>query len=233
VAKDPEGVSEVVNDTDGQLTNFWLCLACPYTFPLLCRQLQNIPFAEGVWKLAQERLAKGCDDPSKLCGGCAAAFFVCCRLSLAGRMNAFAPLSKTRTRRGMNEQASALIRATDGLPEVHQRLRRVVILNRDALEVIRQQDGPQTLFYLDPPYLHATRAAPDVFAHEMDGAAHRQLLETVTDHSLAGKVLLSGYDNALYRQYLGGWNRHDFAISNHAAGGKAKRRMKESVWCNF
>jgi DNA adenine methylase len=33
-----------------------------------------------------------------------------------------------------------------------------VILNQPAIEVIRQQDGEATLFYLDPPYLHETRA---------------------------------------------------------------------------
>jgi len=60
----------------------------------------------------------------------------------------------------MNEQASAWLRAVDGLPDVHQRLQRVVILNDDAVIVIRQQDGPHTLYYLDPPYLHETRATP-------------------------------------------------------------------------
>ena len=38
------------------------------------------------------------------------------------------------------------------MPAVHARLKRVVVLNRDALDVIRTQDGPGTLFYLDPPY---------------------------------------------------------------------------------
>ncbi len=87
-------------------------------------------------------------------------FFITCRQSLAGRMEDFAPLSRTRTRRRMNEQCSAWLTAVEGLIEVHGRLKRVVILNRPALEVIRQEDGPQTLFYLDPPYLHQTRAAP-------------------------------------------------------------------------
>ena len=35
-----------------------------------------------------------------------------------------------------------------GLAAVHARLRRVAVLSRDALEVIRSQDGPDTLFYL-------------------------------------------------------------------------------------
>jgi len=86
----------------------------------------------------------------------AVSFFVECRMSLAGRGDQFAPLSRTRTRRGMNEQASAWLSAVDGLRAVHRRLRRVVVLNRPAIEVIQGQDGPDTLFYLDPP---AARAA--------------------------------------------------------------------------
>jgi DNA adenine methylase len=76
-------------------------------------------------------------------------------------MDGFATLSRTRTRRGMNEQASAWITAVDGLAAVHARLRRVAVLNRDALHVIRQHDGPDTLFYCDPPYLPRTRTAPE------------------------------------------------------------------------
>ena len=74
----------------------------------------------------------------------------------------------------MNEQASAWLNAVDGLASVHARLKRVVILCRDALEVIRRQDGPKTLFYLDPPHLHSTRASTGNYAHEMDEADLRQ-----------------------------------------------------------
>jgi hypothetical protein len=38
----------------------------------------------------------------------------------------------------MNEQASVWLTAANGLPAIHDRLNRVVNLNRDALDVIRQ-----------------------------------------------------------------------------------------------
>lgn len=59
----------------------------------------------------------------------------------------------------MNKQASAWLSAVEGLPAVHDRLKRVVILDRPAIEVIRTQDGEKTLFYLGPPYLHETMAS--------------------------------------------------------------------------
>lgn len=231
LAKDPEGVSEVVNDIDGRLTNFWRCLSCEASFERLLRFCEATPFCEAAWVYAAARLDVPCAAPATNCVACALAFFVCCRQSLAGRQKSFAPLSRRRVRRGMNEQASAWLTALEGLPEVHARLRRVVILNRDALDVVAQQDGEDTLFYLDPPYLDETRTAPQVYAHEMTGSQHFDLLLQVK--GCKGKVMLSGYRSKLYDDALASWNRHDFDLPNNAAGGDEKRRMTESLWCNF
>ena len=98
--------------------------------------------------------------------------------------------------------------------------------------MIRQHDGPATLFYLDPPYLHETRAAKDVYGrHEMSEADHRELLDTLL--KCLGKVMLSGYPSALYDRALAGWTRHTFDLPNNAAGGKTKGRETEVLWCNF
>jgi DNA adenine methylase len=153
LAKSSIGVSEVANDLNGALTNFWRVLQSPKDF----EQFARIPFSEVEWRDANiEMEATGEVDR-------AVDFFIVARQSLAGRLDTFAPLSRTRTRRQMNEQASAWLGAVDGLPAVHARLRRVVVLNRPALEVIESQDGPHTLFYCDPPYLRATRTAPDAY----------------------------------------------------------------------
>jgi DNA adenine methylase len=131
----------------------------------------------------------------------------------------------------MNEQASAWINAVDGLASVHARLRRVAILNRDALDVIRQQDGPETLFYLDPPYLSETRAAENVYTQEMGPQQHAELLGAVRE--CRGKVMLSGYPSDMYDGRLRDWARHTFVLPNQASGGKSKRLMTEVLWCNF
>lgn len=224
LAKDPNGVSEVANDLDGRLSNFWRILQDEALFNRFQRTLEAVPFSEYEWRTTEER--EGAEPVDS-----AVAFFIHCRQSLAGRMDCFAPLSRTRTRRGMNEQASAWINAVDGLASVHARLRRVAILNRDALAVIRQQDEPETLFYLDPPYLGETRAAENVYAQEMGPRQHSELLGIVS--KCQGKVMLSGYPSDLYDGRLREWKRHTFALPNQAAGGKQKRRMTEVLWCNF
>lgn len=224
-AKDPEGVSEVVNDVHAGLINFWRVLQDPQTFDHLRRRLEVTPFAEVEFEEAVARLS----DPDPVVR--AAAFFVRCRQSLAGRMDAFTGVTATRTRRGMNNETSGWLSAVDGLPAVHERLRRVLILNRPALDVIRQQDGHGTLFYLDPPYLPETRAAADMYAHEMTRADHEELLDLVV--GLKGKVLISGYPSGLYEERLvrrAGWVPHTSRQANHAASGDSKRVMEEVVW---
>lgn len=230
LAKDQEGVSEVVNDRHAALINFWTVLADADSFAGFERRIQATPFSQWHWLGAAD--GKTPELPCDVEAACD--FFVRCRQSLAGRGQGFAPLSRNRVRRGMNEQASAWLNAVEGLREVHERLRRVVILGPcDALEVIRREDGPKTLFYLDPPYLHETRATTGEYQHEMSAAEHDQLLFALT--SLQGKFLLSGYRSQLYENYASAqnWKRQDFELPNNAAGGASKRRMTECVWCNF
>ncbi|QWK23190.1 DNA adenine methylase [Thermus antranikianii] len=81
-----------------------------------------------------------------------------------------------------------------------QRLRRVQFEHRDAFAVMKEYDAPESLFYLDPPYLASTRAQPGA-QYEVDTATeawHRELLETVL--SLRGMVVLSGYPSPSTRR---------------------------------
>lgn len=218
-----EGVSEVVNDTDGRLTNFYCILQREDAFAEFVRLVEAVPFSEAEWNTAEAYEAY---HDYGVFG--AAMFFIYVRQSMAGRMKDFATLSRRRTRRGMNEQVAAWLSAVDGLLDVHYRLRRVAILNRPALDVIRQQDGPETLFYCDPPYVHATRSSTGEYACEMGDVDHMALAAEL--HECHGSVMLSGYRCDLYDTLYGDWVRHDFELPNNAAGGRTKRRMTECVW---
>src|SRR3989440_11889113 len=50
LAKDPDGVSEVVNDIDAGLTNFWRVLQDEETFTAFRRRLEAVPFSEAEWR---------------------------------------------------------------------------------------------------------------------------------------------------------------------------------------
>ncbi len=232
LANDPEGISEVVNDKNAELSNFWCALQLPEAFAEFQRRTSVIPFSQMEFEGAAIDPPLVWDKSGGMCG-LAVNFFVRCRQSLAGRMGTFAPRTRNRTRRGMNEQVSAWLNAVEGLPAVHERLKRVLILNDDALTVIRKEDGPRTLFYLDPPYLHETRATTGEYEHEMTDVGHASLLEMLG--SVKGRFLLSGYHSAMYDDAarMFGWRCHEMKISNHAAGGKTKRVMTECVWTNY
>lgn len=228
LANDPEGISEVINDLNGELTNFWRVLQSEDTFQDFHRCVEAMPFSE---KEFNDSEAEGLKYRNV---GAAINFFIRCRQSLSGRMNGFASITRNRVRRGMNEQVAAWLGDIEGLPDVHARLKRVLILNHDALRVIRQQDGPRTLFYCDPPYLHETRVSKSEYGEfEMTEADHVLLLEVLS--GIQGYFLLSGYRSELYDEYANrnGWTRTEFEIANHAAGGKEKRRMVECLWRNY
>lgn len=222
-----QGVSEAVNDLNRELTNFWRVLQDESSFALFRREIEAVPFSQVEWEEAEWRQHPVSDPDVEA----AVAFFIRCRQSRAGGFRDFAALSRNRTRRKMNEQASAWLNCIEGLPAVSARLRRVVILNEPALDVIRREDGEKTLFYLDPPYLHETRSASDVYEYEMTEEDHRDLLTVIKQ--CQGKVMLSGYSNPLYGDELAGWRRRDFEIDNKASGGKTKRLMTEALWTNF
>jgi DNA adenine methylase len=222
-----DGVSEVVNDIDGDLMNFYAVLKDPESFDRLRHLLGLTLHSEAEWQAASQLLSGGAGDPVERAAG----LFVTCRQSLSGRKDTFAPTVRTRLRGGRNDGVNGWWNAVDGLRAAHERLRDVKVLCRPAVEVIRSEDTPATLFYLDPPYLHETRTAREVYEHEMTEADHRRLLGALL--AVKGKVILSGYPSALYGSTLAGWTRRELDLPNNAAGGRAKRRMTEVLWCNF
>lgn len=232
---DPTGRSEVVNDLDGALTNFWSVLRHEALFPEFLRACQATPFSEIFWQQAAELCEQVAADPTLSVNptyslGWAYYFFIYCRQSRGGQFTSFATLSRTRTRGNMNEQASAWWNCVDGLAEVHDRLARVVILNDDALKVIAQQDGKDTFYYLDPPYLHSERVAGG-YSHEMSEQQHVDLLNTLL--RISGKCMLSGYPSELYDKLLRGWRRIVIETPNHASAAAFKERKSESIWMNY
>lgn len=233
LAKEPEGVSEVANDIYKDLMNFWRVLQGGESFASFHRLCEATPFSEAEWQGAELEFLEWPEPCEEATWAEVRAwrFFVLCRQSLAGRMRSFTGVTRTRTRRGMNNEVSAWLTAVEGLSAVHERLKRVLILNRDAIDVISGQDGKDTLFYADPPYLHETRATTADYDHEMTFEQHERLLESLL--VVEGKVMLSGYRSSLYDERLASWRRHDFDMANHAAGGDTKRRMTECLWCNF
>jgi DNA adenine methylase len=223
-AHDPNGKSEAVNDLNGGLTNFWRVLA--QTPDRLIRALWGTPLSQSEFLEA----LKCNHDPDAVKR--ATAFFIRYRQSRQGLGKDYCTPT-TRTRRGMNENVSAWLSAVDGLPEAHERLRRVEVRNMDAVKFIEQYDHEKALFYLDPPYVHETRVTTKDYEHEMSIDDHRRLLECLK--SVKGMFVLSGYPDAMYSQYAAenGWCVDYREIDNKASGKKSKEKKVEALWMNY
>jgi DNA adenine methylase len=93
--------------------------------------------------------------------------------------------------------------------EAAERFKLVQLENRDALKLIREFDSPDTLFYLDPPYLVSTRTTKKVYSFEMADEKHREFAKLL--YGLKGHVVVSGYPSPLYSRLfeLRGWKRFD------------------------
>jgi DNA adenine methylase len=224
----PDGVSEVVNDLDGDLMNFYRVLKDPGLFERLRHRLELTLVSQEEFNAACDLLARADGDPVER----AAALFVQVRQSRQALRKDFVTPVRTRLRGGRQDHVNAWWGAVDGLEDAHRRLKGVMVLCGPALNVIRQFDQPATFFYLDPPYPHETRTARKAYRRfEMTEADHRELLDVL--RQCQGKVMLSSYPSRLYSEALAGWNRPDFDLPNNAAGGRTKDRETEVLWCNF
>jgi len=170
--------------------------------------------------------------------------FIISRQSFSGSMGAWGT-SLTTSRRGMANHISSYLNTLLSIPDLSNRLTNVKILEKDFRVVIPQLDSVNTFFYLDPPYVPSTRRNGG-YKHEMTIEDHEDLLKLIVN--IRGKVMLSGYDNELYKSYLDGrdgWHRIDYKTACYAVGktrnsglqgnGMAllKQPRTESVWINY
>ena len=106
-----------------------------------------------------------------------------------------------------------------------ERLKGVQIEQLFALELLKRYDTSDVFAYLDPPYLHDTRKNY-LYSNEMSDREHEELLTVIVNHK--GKIMISGYDNDMYNNYLKGWRK---AYRNTVAENGIKR--SEVLWMNY
>ena len=220
-----KGVSEVVNDINGSLINFWRVLQDPKTFESFRRRLEATPMARQEWEEAHSHVY-GSDPIAD-----AVAFFVDCRQSRSGMMNTFTSVTRNRTASADERQHIRVAvgdrgparRSSPAQPRLDREDERTR-LDRAG----RYTRGPLLLRPALPP---RNEDRTDAYPHEMSEAEHRELLAALLE--CKGKVMLSGYPSTLYDSTLKNWTRHTFELPNNAAGGETKRRMTEVLWCNF
>lgn len=211
----PRVKSEVYNDLDHELVNFFRILRDQG--PALRTKLEATPFARSEFQLSYEPTA----DPLEQARRTVVRSFFGHGSSGHSRITGFR--SKRHTNNGCSH-AVDWVNYQQAIPFLVERLQGVVIECRDALDLIRLHDGPDVLFYIDPPYVRQARQdARRLYRHEYADDDHRALAEVL--RAVQGSVVLSGYDCPLYQHLFGDWTRLDRAAYSDARGQRV-----ESLW---
>lgn len=220
-----EGISEVINDIDDDIVNFYKVLKHPDLFKQFQIEVSLTPFARTTFNNA---LSDALTPVER-----AVSVFIKCRQSMAAAGRSFAPTCVNRVRNGMNANVSAYLSAIDGLEAVHARLRKVLVENLDFRAIITKNDGASTLFYIDPPYYPDSRVCKKLYNYEMSAKDHEDLLDIITAKTFKSKVILSGYHNKLYNNTLQGWGVLERELPNQMSAASTKDKEIEVLWYNF
>lgn len=210
----PRCYAEVYNDLDGEIVNlFTVARDRGEELAQLC---ELTPFARTEFVDSYEAT----DDPLEQARRTLVRSFMGFGSNAHNQKTGF----RSNSNRSGTTPAHDWMNYPDCLRLTIQRLRGVVIENRDAVACMKQHDTPQTLHYVDPPYVFDTRAdsRPD-YRHELTDKQHEELAEAL--HGLSGMVVLSGYRSQLYDHLFSDWKRIDRMAY---ADGAAKR--VESLW---
>jgi DNA adenine methylase len=226
----PRCYGEVYNDLDDEVVTLFRVLRDPAQSAELERLLKLTPFARAEFNEAYQP----CEEPVERSRR------LLVRSFMGFGSNAHASQHKGHRSTGFrsNSNRSGTTPAQDWanypdiVPAMVGRLARVVIENRDAKVVMTQHDGPDTMHYVDPPYLPETRARGNrydlawrMYRHELSREDHAELLAHLG--GLVGMVVLSGYPDPLYDDALTGWRR----IETKAFADGARERT-EMLWLN-
>jgi DNA adenine methylase len=183
---------ETYNDIDGEVVNFFRVLRD--NAGELVRVISLTPFSREEYFIAIYGDTENVSPVER-----ARRFYIRARQTRTGLAQT-ASLGrwancKNTSRSGMSGVISRWFGGVDALDAIAQRFLRVQIENRPAVDVIALYDAPGTLFYCDPPYLHATRGDSNAYAYEMNEAQHREFAEVL--NNCKGFAAVSGYDHPI------------------------------------
>ncbi len=217
----PRSYAEVYNDAWGDVVNVFRMLRDNGAD--LAELLSLTPFSRDDFVLTSERS----DDPVEQAR--MTIFRSMAGFGSAAVNGKYATGFRAQSNRSGTTPARDWYNYPDHVAAFTERMRGVVIENRDAWDVMQQHDTPDTLHYVDPPYMHETRnmaRGNAAYEMEMTVADHETLLDNL--QRLEGMVILSGYRTDLYDLKLHGWRR----IDREAKADGARSRV-ESLWLNL
>ncbi len=225
INRDPSPV-ETYNDLDGEVVNFFRVLRDKKDE--LIEKIGLTPFSyEEYVRAITEKGNLNLSDVER-----ARLFYIRARQARTGLAQGATPgrwaHCRLSSRAGMAGAVSRWLGAVEDLPLVAQRLLRVQIENRPAIEVIKRYDSPETLFYCDPPYPHESRGDIHAYGFEMIDEEHEELAKVL--HSVKGKVAISSYQCNLMDKLYWDWKCIE---APEKICHSVKEPRREALWMNY
>lgn len=214
--------AEIYNDIDGEIVNFFQVLRDRPAE--LSAAIHLTPFAMDEYRLSFKRSRNPVEQARR----------TAVRAYMGFGSNSLSRKANTSFRTNSNDRGTSSASEWMNLPphvlRAAERFRGVIIDNRPAEKIIVEQDGPHTLFYVDPTYLHSTRSnkkkkQADGYTHEMTDEQHVELAKVL--YNVQGMVLISGYPSGLYQELYKGWECDTMPVKAF----KGADRM-ECLWMN-
>lgn len=207
---------EVINDTNGDLVNFWM--QCRDNSERLQHRLDTLPYSRELHYDYHAGLFNGAElEPLER----AVRWYYVLQGSFNAHLKPTSVGWKNAPRYPGRGQPHAFHSAVNLFTAMAERLRYVEIDNRDFETVIRQHEKPRTLFYVDPPYLNVE-----------DYYRTQTATFTLADHERLARVLnaspaliiLSYYDDPILADLYPAekWRRITWQTFKHS------QRTKES-----
>jgi len=206
----PPTALDVYNDYNSGVADFYRCIQDAERCAQLVEALKHLVSSRelfNTFKMEWQRTS----DPVRR----AAMWYYTIQLSFSGRGLNWGRATSPGTR-----NTNKLYKNLPLFPKIQHRLRDVQIENCDWEACMREFDSPETVFYLDPPYLGTQ-------GYEWTKRQQLRLLKTI--FSVEGYVLLSGYECPLNDQFpfmsVYAWE-HTTTVLNF----DGRKISKEKLW---
>lgn len=220
----PSSNIETINDLEHDVVNLFLCIQ--ENAEKLARLIMTTPYSREMYDSTfncEEHIAEGTgEDPYRK----ALVFLIKCWQGHGFRTNGYKVGWKNDVQG--RESMYALwnwYRLPEWVIMIAERLRKVQIENRPALEVIERFNYENVFMYLDPPYLLKIRAGKQ-YRHEMTDVGHEEFLKIALQSR--AKIMISGYESSMYNDYLKDWNKVCFKSCAEHGGSRT-----EVIWMNY
>ena len=220
---------EFLNDKNNLLGNFYRVVKDPKLFSALMAMIEGTLHNENDFR----RAAKIYLNPKKYHrverAWAVWAGFNMAHASTIHRGSGFA-CDRNRVSRGMNKEASKISTSKKNAELLAARLERVTITCIDAIRFIDKIDGPDTFFFIDPPYPGSDQGHFKKFGFGMPEFVN--LLEKLSE--IKGKFLLTSglYPELEAARNLCRWGHHEVKIKNAISyndGGETISKTVERV----